>query len=228
MKIKTITFTGADDYTSIRDLYGISKRYPFVEWGILFSKSQEAAQRFPGIKWIHSLVSADLEGINLSAHLCGSWLRDILLGNYNIPQKHSDVLRAFKRVQLNTHGEEHHIGRFADILKAMNKQFIFQIDKVNDHIYRKARTDGVQAYPFFDLSHGAGQLPEKWDRPLDEVYCGYAGGLGPHNLQDALEVIAMIVGDRTIWIDMETHVRTDGEFDLDKVQQCIKIAERWM
>jgi len=40
MKINKITITGADDRTKISDLVQLQKDYPFVEWGILFSKEQ--------------------------------------------------------------------------------------------------------------------------------------------------------------------------------------------
>src|SRR5262245_10120922 len=49
-----------------------------------------------------------------------------------------------------------------------------------------------------------GVVPAHWPAPIEGVYCGYAGGLGPDTLQEPLEKIATKVGDRTIWIDMET------------------------
>lgn len=54
----------------------------------------------------------------------------------------------------------------------------------------------------FDTSSGFGILPEKWPELLPELYCGYAGGLGPDNLQEQLEKIESVIGDNEIWVDM--------------------------
>ena len=228
MKISTITFTGADDKTNIGRLHEISALHPFVEWGILFSRTQEGSPRFPSLEWMRIFAPPSGIPMNLSAHLCGGWLRELLAGAYHIPEGHSTLLGYFNRVQLNFHDESQTFGtQGMYLMKAMNKDFIFQIDGTNTHIYRYMKDKEVRAFPFFDLSHGAGHIPETWDSPLDETYCGYAGGLGPHNLEQQLHAIEGVVGDRSIWVDMETHVRTNGEFDLDKVQQCIDIARRW-
>ena len=37
MKLTKVTLTGADDFTDPKRLIEISREYPFVEWGILFS-----------------------------------------------------------------------------------------------------------------------------------------------------------------------------------------------
>jgi len=232
MKIRTVTFTGADDGSKHKELYEISRDYPFVEWGILFSESQEGHKRFPSIKWILDLIEQANVEMKLSAHLCGKWLRRLLVGYFEIPEQHNDALKAFARMQLNFHADLLITNNFSmsSILRAMNKEFIFQIDGRNQNIYQCAKDLGVKAFPFFDLSHGAGRLPENWESPLDEIYCGYAGGLGPTNLDEQLNIIEDKVGDREIWIDMETNVRS-GPFDLldmRKVMNAIKIAEKWI
>lgn len=236
MKIKQITFTGADDSINPEDLINISQEFPFVEWGILLSKSSIETPRFPSMKWMDKLNelcddhSLD-EEIMLSGHLCGRWLRDWLIGVNSMPD--FPLFSLFKRIQLNFHGGSQKVDedKFFSILKSgEGKDFIFQIDEKNNELYRSAIQEGVNAYPFFDLSGGAGLLPEKWDTPLDSKYCGYAGGLGPDNLDEQLEKINKIIGDRTIWVDMETKVRSDDnkKFDLDKVRSCISIVKEWI
>ena len=80
----------------------------------------------------------------------------------------------------------------------------------------------------FDLSHGTGVLPDQWPATLNFVKCGYAGGLSPENLELQIKAIERIVGDTPIWIDMETHVRSnmDAQFDLSKVRTCLEISSR--
>ena len=69
----------------------------------------------------------------------------------------------------------------------------------------------------------------QWQK-LDSVPMGYAGGLGPDTLAEQLPKIAEATGDRTIWIDMESKVRSedDQQFDLDKVRACLEISKSWV
>ena len=88
----------------------------------------------------------------------------------------------------------------------------------------------IFAVPLFDLSGGAGILPESWPKAKGE-YCGYAGGLSPENLEEQLEKIKCVVDeDQKIWIDVETHVRSsdDKQFDLDKVRKFLEISKRYV
>ena len=57
---------------------------------------------------------------------------------------------------------------------------------------------------------------------------GYAGGLNPENVGEKLEYLMENV-EGEFWIDMESGVRTDDRFDIDKcvsvLQTCHKILE---
>ena len=54
------------------------------------------------------------------------------------------------------------------------------------------------------------------------AFCGYAGGLNPDTIGDALAAIAARVPDgQPYWIDMESGVRTDDRFDLDKCERVL-------
>ena len=57
----------------------------------------------------------------------------------------------------------------------------------------------------------------------------YAGGLGPDNLEEELKRIEEVAGDRTIWIDMETKVRSDGDriFESDLRARPLDRAYFW-
>jgi phosphoribosylanthranilate isomerase len=102
------------------------------------------------------------------------------------------------------------------------------MDDVNNDILDVAKEAGVNAAPLFDLSGGAGVLPENW--PVANGYCGYAGGLSPENVQGQLELIEQVAGDGPIWIDVETHVRSEDDkiFDLDKVRAFIENVLPWV
>ena len=75
----------------------------------------------------------------------------------------------------------------------------------------------------FDRSEGGGvEGIEDWPPPPNlatVVRLGYAGGLGPHNIDRALAVAANWPEACKLWFDMEGNIRTKGQFDLDKVEQ---------
>lgn len=241
MNFDRVTMTGADDSVRPEDLFHLSERYPFVEWGILVSRNNEGMPRYPSREWLLRLVDlASKRPIRLSLHVCGHWVRQLLLGVNEMPDGMEDV---FQRIQLNFHAEKTPCNRdaFAQALVALGeKQFIFQIDGAlgNAHFEAiHAPNDGdIDAVPLFDISGGAGILPSEWPAAkykLDEgrpLYHGFAGGLGPDNLPAQLPLIAAAAGDAPYWIDMETRVRSDNDrqFDLGKVQSCLELARHFM
>jgi hypothetical protein len=239
--IKTVTITGADESIYPSDLLELSNEFPFVEWGILISKKQQGSTRFPSIKWIEALCQQT--PLNLSVHICGKYVRDFFKhGSTSFLSDLGYTWNNFKRVQLNTHGEPHEFN--TDSLRMMtyfikancSKQFIIQADGINEGVIKWLNNVDGNLTPLpniaalFDLSHGAGLLPSKWPALLNGIQCGYAGGLSPDNLEDQIEKIESVVGDTEIWIDMETHIRSnnDQQFDLKKVRRCLEISSKYV
>lgn len=231
MQIELVTMTGADESVSPQRLADISKEFPFVEWGILIGS--QSGMRFPSVDWIQRLADlrvADGNRMNLSLHICGRHLREIAAGRSNLEEFLGPCLGAFSRCQLNWHGERQ--GPVAEKILAAFCNFmtweptiIFQMDGMNNDLasgcLRRFRCAGL-----FDRSHGAGILPSVWPQPLDYMQSGYAGGLGPENLEAEIQKISEVVGRLPTWIDMETKIRGfDGRtFDLAKVRKCLEIA----
>jgi hypothetical protein len=231
--ITRFTMTGADNSIRPEELIILSKEYPFVEWGILVSKNSMGSRRFPSLDWLKALEAIKTvygNDFKLSCHLCGRWVRDILQGNMDfIDYITPEVWAIFDRVQINTHAEPHeHSLRAFMVLGTLyqEKEFIFQYDNVNTAFIDSAKQTTMNFSALFDLSHGIGILPEFWPDLLDGVKCGYAGGLSPENLEDQIKRIEEKAGDTEIWIDMETHIRSNNDmlFDLQKVRQCLDIA----
>lgn len=100
------------------------------------------------------------------------------------------------------------------------------MDEVNEKLLREAIRHGIDAVPLFDVSGGTGIVPDQWPPAIDGLYCGYAGGLGPETITRGIERISAAAPGQTIWIDMETRVRSnaDSVFDLDKVKQCLELS----
>lgn len=234
MKLTTVTITGADERTDPGRLLALTKRFPFVEWGILLSASSEGRRpRFPVREWMRDLCSADMDAeLRLSGHLCGAWVRDLCDGGNSFIAEAADLRHVFDRLQLNFHAETHRIQAepfVAALLSLLNggfnlgEEFIFQIDDVNDRAMGIAALGLIKAVPLFDLSGGAGVLPSTW--PVAKTArAGYAGGLSPENVVGQLRAIEAVAGDAEIWIDVETHVRTDDWLDLGKVERFLEAA----
>lgn len=233
MNIDRVTITGADDSVHVEQLVALSERYPFVEWGILLSQSAMGIKyRFPSMNWLNHL-SRNMVPMQLSGHICGRWVQDMLAGTgYSLKLDLSHVLHCFQRLQWNFHAEHHLVRQemMPDVLHSLKQQHIFQMDGVNENLLTAMRLQGINVVPLFDLSGGAGIVPAEWPPAINGLYCGYAGGLGPMNLEYELGRIAKAAGDATIWIDMERRVRSqaDRRFDLLKVEACLRIAEHWV
>lgn len=234
MKLDRVTLTGADESVDPADLVKISEAYPFVEWGILFSKSTHGngRPRYPGTPWLERLAAV-APRLSLSAHLCGGWVRDAAAGRLSFAWDLPSLFQHFARVQLNFHnlpmGFEQPL--FRALLEHPKKDYIFQINGLNDRFYHYVHGTAVRAFPLIDRSGGAGVLPDRWPPPpegdsRESDYCGYAGGLGPENLVQQLPFIEEAAGDLRVWIDMETRLRSDAgaRFDLDKCRQVLDVA----
>jgi hypothetical protein len=227
MNLTRVTITGADDSTSIPALVDLSAEFPFVEWGILVSKKHEGGYRFPSRNWIDRFSHTPaILAANVSTHICGEWVRKMFTGEI----QWVDLPSCFpisQRAQINTHAEKHVSTRgMMDALSVVShrilpngaydmREFIFQYDGVNDHLSHAVKAYGFKVSALFDTSGGAGVLPSRWPFATTKFWCGYAGGLGPHNVVDQVAEIEKVCDNRPYWIDMERRVRTDDDSALD-------------
>jgi hypothetical protein len=247
MILDRVTMTGADDSIDPTDLIPLARDFPWVEWGILFSGTRLGVPRYPSKRWIDALARVVLQvPMKLSAHLCGAWVRDLVLqGKFTWREAFRAHYPLFARIQLNFHGQFHKKGPgFETVLTdetpqgaspgqkgRAGKQFIFQCDGPNDPTVVELQPwfpEGV--VPLFDRSGGAGIVPAEWPKAWPGVYCGYAGGLGPDNLNGQLQLIDRAAVGERVWIDMETRVRSDDdrEFDLGKVRRALEQTSVWV
>ncbi len=237
--LHTVTVTGADDGTPIHRLAEIQREYPFVEFGLLYSrKNSGELARYPSIEWLKYLTNTRSDTrLRLSLHLCGSMVKDVLalktVGLNEIWDKGINS-NAFRRIQINTHGEKQKFDKdeledeFIKYWRA-GYELIIQQDNVNPDLVELAKNTGHSV--LFDLSHGAGILPKEWPVQLQDVDCGYAGGLSPENVAEELEKIEkMIAKYQGIWIDAETKLRSDidDSFDLDNVVKFLEAAKPYV
>lgn len=246
MKLDRVTITGADESVDPKDLTAISARYPFVEWGILFSQSRQGqVPRYPSWVWVDRLRNHALHyKLALSAHLCGTHSKVIfedgntkLLGEY---ARWTDAF-PFQRIQLNGFSKVEDTANIKPVLEAWsNVQFIMQVQNYAAETRARLLHDmHPNVHVLWDESGGEGRMANSWATPghgaFSPIYTGYAGGLGPYNVTRQLEILSGMAGDgpieakirRTFWIDMESKVRSndDKQFDLDKVIAVLVQAE---
>jgi hypothetical protein len=195
-----ITFTGADDRTDVSHMAALSAQYP-IEWGILLSRKRQGHDnRYPGGEAQSRLLWS---GLRMSAHICGSYAQDIMDGTsfHDIPVD----LGYFKRAQIN-----HRYPDSTAIAKFGRGWGIRCIAQFRDSNFpAPGNVDWL-----FDASGGRGISPDVWPKHPGRL-AGYAGGISPENV---LSVIEAIGADGPYWIDMESGVRTDDWFDLDKCE----------
>lgn len=229
MKIKHVTLTGADDTVKPGQLFELSSKYPFVEWGILLSRNRQGLPRFPSKNWLMELLTEKTPGpLNFAGHLCGGFVRELLLGESAFINEIGPVWGLFDRIQINTHGQTHafNLEALNDILSRYpEKEFIFQYDNRNVELFLQVTEKNKNVSALFDRSHGAGVLPDEWPAPLPGVKCGYAGGLSPVNIAAQLDRLALeLPPDMEIWVDMETRLRSsdDRYFELQKATSVLE------
>lgn len=223
MQLNKVTITGADDLINPSDLIKLSKEYPFVEWGILFSKSKQGSERYPSLNWIEEFLNQinEKNKVKISAHICGKYMRDILAGNNTLPL----IVSKFPRLQFNFKYFDENVNEesFIDLLKTNyfeNKEIIFQVrNDVNDNFFYMLEKlfyqSKVKISALLDQSGGTGKEIDpnfKVFRSIFNTYYGYAGGINPTNIGTIIRSInEKGFGNENIkyWLDMESGVRTD-------------------
>lgn len=203
-----ITFTGVDDDTDPAGLVQLADDYP-VEFGLLFSpKRQGIESRYPKLSTI-AWLTEELP-LRWAAHLCGgdarAWLDE---------DRCEHDLRGFRRVQINTADPHIQPSLIGNQAAKRNVRAILQCRGLT--FPRVASVDVL-----FDASGGRGISPVGWPLATKSTFCGYAGGLNPQNVAEA---VANIGGQDGLhyWIDMESGVRDERDrFSLDK---CRAVCE---
>jgi hypothetical protein len=255
-----VTVTGADDTINPEEfgkLVDIWRRFPFVEFGLLMAANNTpmGRPRFPSLHWLQALARYltvnHLRDLRFSAHLCGKWVQQLLMGEAMEgfgAVDDTNILDYVDRYQLNTHGVPHML-RKKEFLEAVDRlplssaQIIFQLDGANNELPLACKED-LDVAVLHDVSSGAGRLPVGWNSLIPGLFNGYAGGLSPKNVVEQLRKIGELLPERktiwidteahlrAIWIDAETHLRSivDGRdiFDLDKVTAFLEAVQPYV
>lgn len=219
MSLDRVTITGADDNTSIDELFSLSLQFPFVEFAILVSSSREGSARYPSRDWCRRL-SDKLDGrTQISVHVCGLWAREIFAGTADFSK-----LPTLYPARMQINGKSVTEGFTArSIDKFPNTQFIVQYPRSQDFL-EAAHEQRVNIVPLFDDSGGKGIVRRSWPSVLPDGYCGFAGGIGLDNVAKVVAEIS-VKCPTSFWIDMEGRVRDEQDrLDLDCVGQILSVC----
>lgn len=189
--------------------------YP-VEFGILFSPKRTGYGRYPSEAWVTKLIEKanDRGLLNLSAHLCGEYSRELLSTRKLVVLDAVFESSAFNRVQINT----------ADP-SAFDKRETMALWGRRRGLQVILQTRDPKNFPpsslvnwLFDQSGGRGTSPASWPTAEPQMYVGFAGGLNPQNVSSAVRQIG--TSQKHYWIDMESGVRDEQDrFSLTKCRQ---------
>jgi len=224
MSLKHITFTGIDSKTDIKTLQEITEKYPIVEFGVLTSYHYYDN----GNRYIEPILTDRLRDkkLNLSLHICGSAAHDASCGFWDkIDGLMNGNLDIFNRCQLNVANKNFNLV-FCWRSCFENQEIIIQQHSINEinvfksslYLWNKEKFSVL-----LDASGGRGI--DTQIEILDGDYkVGYAGGINPDNVEYKLSYLMdKVRGD--FWIDMESGVRTNDWFDLEKVIKVLEICE---
>lgn len=229
MRVSCCTLTGVDESTDLPTLTALSREFPIVEWGFLYSpKRQGLPGRYPSADSLRRAFTELSPEVRVALHVCGGGVPDLLEGESVVSELVELVAARNGRVQLNFNQTRDPLD-LGQLIGFMSRHpaltVITQHNLANYWLWRLLRVAANHAV-LFDASGGRGLLPEAWPEPLPGVPCGYAGGLGPENLSEQLTRIQAVAGNAAIWVDMEGRLRTVGadgvdRFDLGRCRACL-------
>jgi hypothetical protein len=223
MKIDKVTITGADNDISYLDLLDLQDDFPFVEWGILFSESKEGSSRYPSSD---HRAKHFIGGLNLSAHFCGWWARQILEEQnykliYNLPPQYS-------RIQLNYDfhiSTNFNLDNLNEIVRdTPNRRIILQYNRSNSLVLDKWMSKNCASskiHFLHDSSGGRGTVISGVPPVIGGHYTGYAGGINIENVDQICCDIGRENNSSYVWVDLESGARTNDKFDTAKVRYIL-------
>lgn len=248
-QFRALGFCGADDSVNPRMLGLFSQAYPLVEFGVLFRPDKEGEPRYATMKWVEQLSQVAKKSggkMKLAAHLCGARVNEVLVGDDAFLIQ---IARwGFKRVQINAtavNGVD--TSKLAETVEPLltvvtahpELEFILQKNEETRPLWEALlSSDSEEAGKsgclpnnvsmLVDESKGTGVLASSWPTPPPEYEIGYAGGIGPLNIEQVLNDVMLAGNGRSIWIDMESSLRStkNGKdiFDMDKCYHVIDAA----
>lgn len=224
--LQRVTITGADDRTDISEMQCLAAEFPFLEWAILYGL--KVGPRNPSLDWQKAFFAADIPCAK-AVHLCGiDACRELMTDRLPEHLHQADRLQININARADDFVDEHVVQAYEAALPLWSNVVVQWHSRTQSNIQTllERHTARDDVHVLLDSSKGKGIVPAAWEVPVAVAgqYCGFAGGLGPHNVATVLAQLEPL--GRPYWIDMETHVRTGDALDLRKVRKVLELAQR--
>lgn len=242
--LRYCTLTGAGETTSLSDMAALSRKYPFLEWAILYAPTRSGKEnRYPSLQWITEFVEfATKRKMNIALHLCGDAVKQVLQ-HFSPEGARSpeliELMQKFDRVQLNRVfklADVTQIRRAAEFLirDESPTRTVLQWNMKNLDVCRQLCSDrGIDM--LVDSSGGRGIERTDWPRAADPSLglrgnkTAYSGGLGLDNLREQLPRIRDAAAGYMFSVDMEGKIRTaDDELDMPACTTVLKVLQEFL
>jgi hypothetical protein len=222
-----VSFVGVDIHTNRDDILNFKAQRVPCEWGVLFSdsKSQTKHVRYPDYKFCKEFLEwCDSVPRMGSLHLCGDVIDRYLKQEDDVMELCSKAMRIQLNLNINNYPDHDKLAE--DILSVIanhEHRVILQQNKTKEKFMKvfleKAKT---KISLLHDGSGGFGRVITQIDPPHDFHVTGYAGGIKPDNVKGIVELIEKNnPNNRPYYIDMESGVRENNIFSIEKCQQVI-------
>lgn len=242
MRLKTITFSGPNEFTDPKELVNLAVRFRKSEIGVQVSgkKASFATARYWWLFALYLYCLKERKTIALALHINGDWVEEF--GQNEVAQELINLLNLLNfdgtpfvgRVQLNFKIGREKTPDKEKLIAAMKRfprqRFILSYNDDNAAFIKEIYNDGILFDLLYDSSHGEGVIPESYDKPVfPDVVQGYAGGLGADNVEEQLWKISKAVPiGRDFSIDAEGRLKgEDGHISLEKAEEYLKKASQW-
>ena len=230
--LNLVSFVGVDEQTALVDLDRISVSFVTgfnVEWSVLYSDSKSVTKnaRYPSYDFCKAFLERAAMTLYTqgSLHLCGTVIDRYL-------KQEPDVMALCKparRIQLNLniHSYPDHEKLADDILTVASNNghhVILQQNKTKEKFMEVFMGKANIAFSLLhDGSGGFGREITEVVPPHPKHNTGYAGGIKPENVSRIVELIEKNNPDnRPYYIDMESGIRENNIFSVEKCRQVIQ------
>lgn len=225
-----ISFVGVDEKTNLDDIDNFKSDFP-CEWSVLFSDSKSVGNyaRYPSYDFCKKFLEwGKSRGWITSLHLCGSVIERYIKQDKDV----MDLCADAHRIQLNINIKNFpDYEQFSDdlikVIKNHNHEAIMQQNKTKE-LFNKVFLAKAKELPsrnvnlLHDGSGGFGREISQVLPPDTRHFTGYAGGIKPENVARIVDLIEKNNPNQLkYYIDMESGVRTDNIFSLEKCRQIV-------
>ena len=235
-KVKVIKASccGANELLKANAVVGFLIRNKKIEIGVGVSreKSDIGSPRFSWLLDVFDTLNSANEKSRIALHVNGDWAKEIIASGC-LPEAIEKLLEKASgttRLQLNAIGSGFTLNDISPIALAKliskleetnSAKFIIPYNEASAKFVSELSTLTKHFDVLYDASFGYGKEATEFVSLFPEQLQGYAGGLGPQNIQAKLKEISKAQTQNVeIWVDAEGKLRDDNlnTLNLSKAQ----------